>query len=76
MWRITWRCFNHEDGNHSEVQEVGRSPYSGAVDTMTCTLCGKPMRLSAAEDLRPKVRQVAKVRRRPGGFKAEQGNLF
>lgn len=76
MWRITWRCFNHEDWLPTMTTETQRSPYTYAVENPRCMACGKPMKMGAIEDLRPKGKIKRHVRRRAGGFGAAQLELF
>ena len=76
MWRIGWRCFNHgyEIVKYDEV--LNRSPYSGGVKAYRCMFCGEAMVMSFVEDLRPKSKPARTVRKRSGGFKAVQLELF
>jgi len=76
MWKVLFTCTRDKDHHYQESHELGRSPHLVPPKSVKCAMCHESMTVSRVTDLRQSGYTGKQTRRKTGGFKAEQVNLF
>lgn len=76
MWDVELACARINCQGYTIALTVERSPILGGLSERVCPYCKRQLILAKVEDRRPKPVRQRKVKTRPGGFRAEQLDLF